>query len=108
MLLAKRTTTNQTISVSPLRFVMGQGAVLPIRLEIPTWQTLPWKQVRITEDLIAIRIRQIERRDRDMEEAKLRLRRMREQNKECWDDHYTICQNPLMIDDVVLLHNAKL
>ena len=42
-------------------------------LEIPTWQILPWNEVHSTADILAVRTRQLQRRDDDLEEATLHL-----------------------------------
>jgi hypothetical protein len=106
ILMADRTTVKQPLGMSPYRFVFGQDAVLPIELEVPTWATLPWETVRTTEELLAMRARQIDRRDQDIQESVYRLHRMRFNNKEYFDDHHTLRQDPLKTGDPVLEHNT--
>lgn len=44
--------------------MLGQNPVLPIELVVPTWQSLPWGEVRSHADLIAVRATQLQlRRD---------------------------------------------
>jgi len=107
MLLALRTTTGRSAGLTPYRLVMGQEAVLPIELEIPTWKTLPWERVRSRKELIALRTRQIERRDKDMEDAVLHVRRTREANKDYFNDRNSVRAQPLAVDQIVLLHDTR-
>ena len=79
----------------------------PIELEIPTWQILPWNEVYSTADLLAMRARQLQRRDEDLEEATLHLQRMRLKGKERHDDKHDICVEELTVGQVVLLHDTR-
>ncbi|WP_169741608.1 integrase, partial [Beijerinckia mobilis] len=105
-LLADRVTVNSQTGVSPYRLLMGTHATLPIELEVPTWSTLPWDKIETREDLLAMRARQILRRDEDMQEAILRLERMREKNREYFDSKKSLREHPLSVGDMVLLHNT--
>lgn len=74
-----------------------------------TWNILPWNTVTSTEDLIAVRTRQLQRRDDDLQEAILSVQRKREQAKEAFDkDHPTRPEGSLKAKDIVLLHNTVL
>jgi hypothetical protein len=106
-LSAERSTVRRSTGMTPYRFLMGQEAILPIELELPTWMTLEWNTVRTTEDLIAMRARQIDRRDEDIQEAAYRLERLRKQNKEYFDEHHVLRDEPLSRGEIVLLHNTK-
>ena len=57
---------------------------------------------------MALRARQLERRDEDLKEAALHLRRMREQNKELFDDKHQLRRIPLDVGDLMLRHDTKL
>jgi len=94
--------------MSPAELIYGRDLILPIELEVPTWRTLPWEATRSTADLLAMRARQIERRDRDMEEAALRLRRLRERNKELFDERHDTRDKQIEPGTLVLVHNTKL
>ena len=59
--------------------------MLPIEMELPTWRVLPWDQVRTTDELLALRARQLQRRGEDLEEAALHIRRSREHANEEFD-----------------------
>ena len=105
---ADRTTTKATTNQAPHRIVYGQDAVLPIELDFPTWHILDWESVRSTGDLLALRARQLERRNEDLDEASLRLRRLREENKDLFDSSHQIRLRSLDIGDLVLAHDTKL
>ena len=85
VLLADRSTVRKSTGYTPFYLNHGAEAILPIELDIPTWKTLPWLEVRTTDELLALRARQIQRRDEDLEEAALYLQRMREKGKEVFD-----------------------
>ena len=93
--------------MTPFRMLYGYEAILPIKLDVPTWQTLPWNTVRTRSDLIAMRARQIERRDEDIEEAVAHLRRMRLQGKEYFDQTKNIVRETPKKGDLVLLYDTK-
>ena len=107
-ILADRATLHAHTGISPFRFVCGVDAVLPIDLEVPTWASLPWETVETRADLIAMRAKQISRRDQDIEDAVLRLQRLRDQNKEFQDAHRNLRVSPLQKDELVLLHDTRL
>lgn len=67
---------------NPYYISYGNESVLPIGLEVPTWRILPWDDVNITSDLLAMRARELQRRDEDLEEAVLHLQCMRFEGKE--------------------------
>ncbi len=48
---------------------MGNEVVLLIELDILIWRTLSWDEIIITEEFLAIRIRQLKRRNEDIKEA---------------------------------------
>ncbi len=77
VLFALRTTTSRSTGFSPFYLLYGQQPVFSFDAEDITWQTLDWDQVRTHEDLIAIRARQLQRRDQTLEQAHERLRALR-------------------------------
>ncbi|KAJ9246723.1 hypothetical protein DTO195F2_9270 [Paecilomyces variotii] len=105
---ADRNTVKTSTGLTPFRAVMGYDAVLPIELEVPTWKTLAWDKVRTTEDLLLLRARQIELRDQDTEEARLRVQRRREAGKEVFDNKKRLREERLTEGQLVLLHDTKL
>jgi hypothetical protein len=55
-----------------------------------------------------VRARQLERREEDLEEARLYLQRVRESNKEYFDENHRLRAEDFNINDLVLLYNTKL
>ena len=108
ILWADRTTVKRSTGMSPYRLNYGNDAVLPIELANPTWQILDWDRAQPTAELLALRARQLQWRDEDLEETALFLRRMRESHKELFDDGHRIRVTPFARDDLVLLHDTKL
>jgi hypothetical protein len=107
VLWADRTTVRSSTGMTPYEVVYANRPRLPIELEIPTWQVMNWDQVVDRSDLIATRARVLERREEDLEEAALHLRRAREMNKEAFDqvhDHQ-IRDAPLEKGSLVLRRN---
>ena len=51
------------------RMIYGYEAILPIKLDMPMWQTLPWNTIRTRANLIAMQAYQIKCQDQDIEEA---------------------------------------
>ena len=55
-----------------------------------------------------MRVKQFQKRNEDLEEAALHLKRMREQNKELFDDKYQLRKIFLNVNDLMLQHDIKL
>jgi hypothetical protein len=108
MLWADRTTHRTSTGMTPYEIEYLDRAVLPIELEVPTWSVLPWEEVRDTADLLAVRARQLERREEDLEEARLYLQRVRELNKEYFDENHRLRAEDFSVGDLILLYNTKL
>ncbi|KAF1937912.1 hypothetical protein EJ02DRAFT_328069, partial [Clathrospora elynae] len=53
VLLANRISVQESTGYSPYQMITGQNPVLPIELALPTWQTLPFRQVRTRDGLLA-------------------------------------------------------
>ena len=74
---AERVSMRRPLGYSPAQLVLGQNPVLPIELAVPTWQSLPWSEVKSQADLIAVRAAQLQFRRDQLEEAVHRTRRLR-------------------------------
>ena len=107
VLWADRLTVRTSTGLTPYYISCGNEPVLPIELEIPTWRILPWEDVHTTRDLLAIRARQLQRRDEDLEEAVHQLQRMRQERKERHDEKHGIRQEELAMGSIVLLHDTR-
>ena len=106
VLWADRSTVKTSTAITPYRMLFGQDPVLPIELKFPTWRILPWETVRTTADLLALRARQMQRRDKDMAEAVLHLERMRKEGKDAFDASHRTRTEDLKIGDRVLMHDT--
>jgi hypothetical protein len=109
VLWADRTTVKASTGMTPARVMFGEEHVLPIELEVKTWQTLPWGRVRSTADLLVLRAWQMDVRNASVDEAKSRQRRMRDEANERWEHSRgaQIRHEPLTTGSLVLLHNTK-
>ncbi|RDL34483.1 uncharacterized protein BP5553_07611 [Venustampulla echinocandica] len=105
-LLADRVTVKATTGFSPFYLQHRSEAALPIETRIPTWRTFDWENVQSTADLLALRARQIQLRDADLEEAAAMQKRMRAQGKEQFDRTRRIRITGIKRGDIVLLHDA--
>ena len=108
VLWADRTTTRASTGETPYRLMYGSDAILPIELSVPTWQTLPWDSVISTADLLAVRARQVQRRNKDFKEAALYLQRTRAENQELFNEKHRLRAKDFNVGDFVLLYDTKL
>ncbi|THU81529.1 hypothetical protein K435DRAFT_693342 [Dendrothele bispora CBS 962.96] len=72
-----RITTSRATGFSPYYLLYGTHPVLSFDVTESTWQTLDWDKVSSTSDLLALRIRQLQRRDPKLEEASNKLKSTR-------------------------------
>jgi transposase InsO family protein len=68
-LWADRTTHSSVTGFMPAELIYGQKPIMPIEQSILSWSTLPWYEGMTREELLALRIRQLERRDEDVATA---------------------------------------
>ncbi|KAF7453564.1 hypothetical protein A1F99_008220 [Pyrenophora tritici-repentis] len=85
--------------------VLGQNPVLPIELVVPTWQSLPWSEVRSHADLLAVRATQLQFRRENLEEAVQRTRRLRREAVESRNAKKDV-PKPFQVGDLVLVWDA--
>ena len=107
VLWADRSSVRTSTGLTPYYICCGSEPVLPIELEVSTWRILPWSEVHSTADLLAMRARQLQRRDEDLEEATLHLQRMRLEGKERHDLKHGIREEELSIGSIILLHDTR-
>jgi len=106
VLWADRTTVKRSTQETPAYLVSGREHILPIELSIPTWQTLPWAEVKDTPTLLAMRAQQFRRRDERFQESINRTVRLRQENKDYFDDSKVLRKDPLAAGDLVLLRDS--
>jgi hypothetical protein len=78
VLFAVRVTVSRATGFSPYYLLYGVHPVFSFDMSEINWQTLDWHTVRSHEDLLAIRVLQISRRDPKLKEASDKLRKTRE------------------------------
>ena len=107
VLWSDRTSVRRSTGMTPFQAVYGRSCVLPIESRIATWSTLPWSRVRTRAELLALRSLQLLQRDQDLEEAALRVRRLREWSKEASDLAKGAVDRVYRVNDLVLLHDTR-
>ena len=68
-LWADHTTHSHVTDYMLIELMTGQAPVMPIETAIATWTLLPWKEEMSHEDLLIIRIKQLERKLEDIKNA---------------------------------------
>ncbi|KAI1507933.1 Integrase core domain containing protein [Pyrenophora tritici-repentis] len=102
---AERVSLRRPLGFSPAQLVLGQNPVLPIELVVPTWQSLPWNEVRSHADLLAVRATQLQFRRENLEEAVQRTRRLRREAVESRNAKKDV-PKPFQVGDLVLVWDA--
>jgi hypothetical protein len=92
----------------PTELMYGQKPVMPIEEVVPTWTVLPWEDGLSREELLALRIRQLERRPGDIETTIERLKEAREKNKDRFDRKHRLHSQPIQYGDWVLVYDSSL
>ncbi len=82
-------------------------SVLSIELEIFIRKMLSWQEVHIIEELLAMRTRQLQKRNENMNEARNLLKRMRKQKKEYFDAKHFTTDKDINKNDLVLLDDIQ-
>lgn len=106
VLWADRITVRSTTGLTPSMVRYGNEQVLPIELLHPSLSNANWSEIHSRSDLLAARASQIDRRDTNIEEARLRVRRLREWNKEVFDNKHILRHVPLQAGDLVLRYDS--
>ena len=79
---ADRITAKHTTGHSPYFLLYGQQPLLAFHITDRSWHTLEWTKVKSTKDLLAIRIKQLSRRDEYIGEASARAEKSRKKAAE--------------------------
>ena len=107
-LWADRTTHSTVTGYMPAELITGQKPIMPIEEKITTWAVLPWESEMSREDLLAIRIRQLQSRTEDIEKATTRLKEARIKNKDRFDKIKRIRPRKVQEGDWVLVYDSSL
>lgn len=85
---ADRITTRKGTGFSPYYLLYGQLPLFPFDITDRTWHVLDWHKVNSTKQLLAIRIKQLSRRDEDLAEGSAKQKKKREKAAEAfWRKH---------------------
>jgi hypothetical protein len=82
-------------------------SMLSIELKISIWRILFWQKIHTIEDLLTMRTRQLQRRNKNMNEARNLLKRMRKQDKKYFDSKHFTTNKDINKNDLVLLHDTQ-
>ncbi|KAL3695983.1 hypothetical protein R1sor_010059 [Riccia sorocarpa] len=85
-----------------------QKPIMPAEDVLPTWVALPWEDGVGREELLAMRIRQLERRPEDIEVAMERMRKARLKNKARFDKTHRLRPKQIREGDWVLVFDSSL
>ena len=107
-LWADRTTHSSVTGFMPAELIYGQKPIMPIEQSILSWSTLPWYEGMTREELLALRIRQLEVRDEDVATAIDRLQKARFANKKLFDKKHRLRPRPIQDGDWVLVYDSSL
>lgn len=107
-LWADRTTHSSVTGFMPAELMLGQKPIMPTEQDLITWATLPWKDEMSREDLLSVRIRQLERRPEDVSAAAERLQYARERNKAHYDKTHRLRPRKIEEGDWVLVYDSSL
>jgi hypothetical protein len=80
-LWADRTTHSTVMGYMPAELIFEQKPIMSVEQSILSWLALPWQDEISREDLLALRIRQLEQRTEDIEVSKAQLKDTRLKNK---------------------------
>ena len=92
----------------PAKLMYGQKPVMPIEETITSWVAMPWENEMSREELLATRIRQLERRPEDLELAKERLEAARIKNKARFDKTHRLRPRKIEEGDWVIVYDSSL
>ena len=92
----------------PAELIFGQKPIMPVEQSIISWFALPWQDEISREDLLALRIRQLERNLEDVEVAKARLKNARLKNKKDFDKRHRLRPRKIVEGDWVLVYDSRL
>ena len=92
----------------PAELMYGQKPVMPIEETITSWVAMPWENEMSKEELLATRIRQLERRPEDLELAKERLEAARIKNKARFDKTHRLRPRKIEEGDWVIVYDSSL
>ncbi|KAL3692893.1 hypothetical protein R1sor_006544 [Riccia sorocarpa] len=107
-LWADRTTHSAVTGYMPAELIQGQKPIMPMEEQVKTWSVLPWKDDLTREELLELRIRQLDQRAEDVQTALDRLKEARLKNKGRFDKRHRLRPTPIQEGDWVLVYDNSL
>jgi len=107
-LWADRITVRKSRGYSPFFLLYGHHAMLPVELDLSSWYGFQWRYPMTTVELIATRMKQLERRDIDLKAATETLNQARIKSKEYFDKRRNYRPQAIKVGDFVLLYESHL
>jgi hypothetical protein len=104
---ADRFTVKFIIDLISFYLQCDNESMLLIELKIFICRIFFWQEIRIIEDLLTMRTRQLQRKNENMNEAKNLLKRMRKQDKKYFDSKHFTTNKDINKNDLVLLHDIQ-
>lgn len=106
---ADRITTRRVTGFSPFYLLHGVEPVLPFDLTEATFMVTGYRYRMKTSDLLALRMRQLDKREDDLERAAAAIRRSRLVSKDRFEKRFAhrLRKKPLKKGDLVLVRNSK-
>ncbi|KAH7298945.1 hypothetical protein KP509_25G066100 [Ceratopteris richardii] len=83
-----------------------QKPIFPIQTQIISWTTLPWNNEMTHEDLISVRIMQLDLGNKTIEEAVQKVRESRLKNKIYFYKKHRLRPRTIEVDDWVLVYDS--
>jgi Integrase zinc binding domain len=107
-LWADRTTHSTVSGYMPTTLMLGQKPMMPAEDHLPTWLSLPWEDEISREELLELRVRQLERLPEDLQEAGNKIKQAKLKNKERFDKTHRLRPRPIKEGDWVLVYDSSL
>ena len=85
----------------PVYLMNGVTSIFPTDYDVLTWFTLPWDDHLTREELLEIRIRQLEKKESDVHEAERKICEARLKNKKRFDATHKLRKRQLKPGDWV-------
>ena len=108
MLWTDRIIVRDFINVIFFRLLYEYNAILFIEIKYSTRHIMNWNKIQSTEDLLTMRVRQFQKKNENLKKIILHLKRMKEQNKELFNDKHWLRKIFLNADNLMLKYDIKL
>jgi hypothetical protein len=107
-LWADRTTHSSITGFMPSELMFGQKPIMPTEGAVVTWAALPWTEEMVLKDLLALRMRKLERRQEDVERATEVQKAAQWKSKEYFDKFHRLRPQKIEEGDWVLVYDSSL